>query len=245
MKNIYLFCVLYFVTNILQAQNLSFVGALPAYSQTGRISKKINYNIFVSTTIDAFAKTVNNVYYPATDFQLYIQPSLIYVHNNNLNFAVSYTYQRNNPFESNFTNERRLWQQAIFSHNIESGRMTHRVRLEERFFESRIDDSYTFATRARYQIGYNTPLQGKTLDIGEFYFNTYNEFYFSLTGVKNATYSENWTYAGTGYNFGKMGRVELGYLLQTGVRNVQKDLRFLHLAQIMWITNFNFFVKRK
>ena len=89
------------------------------------------------------------------------------------------------------------------------------------------------------------PFQGRTLDIHEFYFNTYNEFYFSLTGAKNATYSENWTYSGCGYDLGKMGRLELGYLFQFAVRNKAQDLRFLNLAQIMWITNFNFLKKKK
>ena len=66
----------------------------------------------------------------------------------------------------------------------------------------------------------------------------YNECYFSLNGTKNATYSENWTYAGIGYNLGNMWRIELGYLYQIYVRNQAKDLRFLNLIQLMWVTNF-------
>lgn len=231
------------LSGIALGQDLSFGGFLPAWNQTGKINKKFNYNFFISTTIDAFKTNYNNIEYPAKDLQLYIQPSIIYTLNKDWNFAVSYTYQRNNPITQDFSNEHRLWQQAIFAHSISTGRMTHRVRMEERFIENKITNSYPLSTRARYQIGFNIPFQGKTLDPKEFYFNTYNEFYFSLTGIKNATYSENWTYLGTGYNLGKMGKLELGYLLQTAVRNPQKDLRFLHLAQIMWITNFNFFKK--
>lgn len=240
MKKTALIIVLIFVCNIGFSQNLTFYGLLPAINQTGRISEKVNYNLFISTTIDAFDEKINSVEYPATDLQFYLQPSIIYVHSPNLNFTGSYTYQRNNPFNGNFVNEHRLWQQVIFSLPISSGRLTNRFRFEERFIENKVTGEYPFSTRARYQVGFNIPLQGRTLDKHEFYFNTYNEFYFSLTGAKNATYSENWTYTGCGYDLGKMGRLELGYLFQVAVRNAQQDLRFLNLAQVMWITNFNF-----
>jgi len=245
MKKVTLIISLISICNITISQNLAFYGLLPAINQTGRINKNINYNLFISTTIDAFNEKVNGVEYPATDLQFYLQPSIIYVHSSNLNFAGSYTYQRNNPINPNFVNENRVWQQVIFSFPISSGRLTNRFRFEERFIENKATGNYPFSTRARYQVGFNMPFQGRTLDIHEFYFNTYNEFYFSLTGAKNATYSENWTYSGCGYDLGKMGRLELGYLFQFAVRNKAQDLRFLNLAQIMWITNFNFLIKKK
>ena len=240
MKKTLLFLGFILLVNITYAQNLTFYGILPAFNQTGRISKKINYNLFFSTTIDAFDEKINNVDYPSTDLQIYFQPSVIYVYSPNLNFAGSYTYQRNSPFNENFANEHRLWQQVIYSLPIYKGRMTNRIRFEERFVEDKKTGTYPFRTRLRYQAGFNMPLQGRTLEKNEFYLNTYNEFYFSLTGNKNATYSENWSYVGVGYDLGKMGRLELGYVLQISVRNTQKDLRFLNLAQVMWVTNFNF-----
>ena len=123
--------------------------------------------------------------------------------------------------------------------------MTHRARLEERFIEDRATKTYPYATRTRYQIGYNMPLEGKTLYEKEFYLNTYNEFYVNLSGGKNAVYSDNWTYLCGGYNHGKMGKIELGYLFQVSVRNKEKDLRYFNLAQIMWVTNFDVFKKSR
>ena len=227
------------------AQSLTFYGPLPAWSQTGRISKKFSYNLFISTTVDAFTRDINNTEYPAMDLQLYVQPSLIYVHNAHLNFSVSYTYQRNNPFTPNYSNEHRLWQQAIYSHAIGKGRMAHRLRFEERFIEDRLTGKYPFSTRVRYQLSYKLPLQGKTIEKNEFYLSTYNEFYLSLSGNKNAVYSENWTYLAAGFNMGKGGSIELGYLFQWAVRDPQQDFRFLHLMQITWITEFNCKKKEK
>jgi len=237
--------LLFFSQTFVFSQNLTFYGVLPVINQTGRISQKFNYNLFVSTTIDAFKSLQKNTNYPAKDLQLYLQPSIIYLASPSLNFAASYTYQRNNPITPDFTNEHRLWQQMIYSFPVGTGRLTNRFRLEERFIQSKNTAPHTLATRARYQLGLNMPLQGKTLDEKEFYLNTYNEFYFSLTGTKNATFSENWSYLGIGYNLGKMGRIELGYLSQVYVRNLAKDLRFLEMTQIMWSTNFNFTKKKR
>lgn len=245
MKKIVFLIFLSTLLSEIKAQNLTFYGVLPAISQTGRIAERIDYNFFASTTIDMFSQTVNNQAFPARDLQLYIQPSIIYKFSPNLNTSFSYTYQRNNPLSDDYANEHRLWQQVIFGHNAQKLRFTHRIRFEERFIENRVTNEYPLATRLRYQFATSLPLQGKTLDKNEFYLNTYNEFYFSLTGIKNATYSENWSYLGLGYNFGKMGRLEIGYLLQFAVRNMQKDVRMFNLLQTTWITNFNFSLKKK
>lgn len=236
-----LICISFFSN----AQNISFYGFLPAISQTGRISNRVDYNLFISSTIDAFKSNQHDVEYPAKDFQLYIQPSIIYKFSPDFNVAASYTYQRNNPLTKDYSNEHRLWQQCIFSRSIKKTRITNRFRFEERFIQNRATNDYPLSTRARYQLGINLPLQGKTLDNNEFYFNAYNEVYFSLTGTKNATYSENWTYAGLGYRISNTSRVEVGYLLQILVRDAKQDLRYLNLAQISWIANFNFKTKDK
>jgi len=221
------------------AQNLDFYGGLIAFNQTGKISRVFDYNFFASTTIDAFDHRIQNRNYPARDLQLYIQPSLVYKFNNTFNFAVSYTYQRNNPLNDDYSNEHRLWEQMLVTFNLGKVRWTNRFRFEQRFIENRITQRYPLSLRFRYQIGFNLPLQGKQLDPKEFYFAAYNEFYFSLTTPRNAFYSENWTYAGAGYHLGKWGKIEVGPLLQIAVLNLKHDWRILNLIQAMWVTNFN------
>jgi hypothetical protein len=227
------------------SQNLSFFGIIPTLSQTGRINNRLNYNLFISETLDLFDKTVDGVYYPAKPLQTYIQPSLIWLYSPNWNFAASltYNYQRSNPNVPYF-NELRPWEQAVYAHNLLSGRMSHRLRFEQRFIKNEVTGKWPMTTRLRYQIGLNLPLQGASLEDEEFYFNCYTEYYFTLTvpeGTRrNALYSEFWAYAGVGYQLKKYGRLEVGPLLQFNVRDVQHDLRNLYLLQIAWITNFNF-----
>lgn len=241
-------CLLFMIgiLDISIAQNLSFTGFLPAVSFTGRISERIDYNLFGSTTVNAIDKKILGVEYPAKDIQLYIQPSLVYKFSPNFNTSFSYTFVRGSSIPvNNYSNEHRLWEQIIYGHSFSKFRVTNRVRFEQRFIENLSKRTYPISTRLRYQLGCNFPLQGRTLEKNEFYLNAYNEFYFSLTGDKNATYSANWSYAGIGYHLGAMGKLELGYLLQTSVRNAKKDLQFLNLCQATWICNFNFRNRKK
>jgi hypothetical protein len=247
MRKIFLLLALLAAQQQVSAQNLIFFGFLPSYSQTGLISKKFDYNFFASTTYSAFDMHFRGLDYPAKFLQVYVQPSLIYKHSPNLNFSVSFTYnyQRGNP-RALYSSEYRPWQQVVYSHNLFNvkGRVTHRVRLEQRMNKP-VGDKRRLTMRLRYQIGYMIPLQGKTLDAHEFYLNMYNEFYFSLSNpeapapLRNAFYGENWTYIGIGYNTGKTGRIEIGPLYQGAYRNPQHERRNLGMLQVLWVTNFN------
>jgi hypothetical protein len=236
-----LILVLILKLTLVKGQNLVFYGWYPTWSQTGVIHDKWRYNFFCTTTIDAFDRTINGVNYPAQNLQIYIQPSIAYHFNNSWAISFSYTYQRNNPFEPIiFTNEHRIWEQVAHRMNLHHVIVSNRLRFEERFIENKADGSYPLSTRLRHQIGFMIPLNGHTIDPKELYIHATNESYFSLTGIKNATYSEDWAYAGVGYQTTSLGRFELGIMTQTQVRNINEDLRVLLLLQIGWHTNFEF-----
>lgn len=232
------------------AQNLEFYGAIPTLSQTGRISNRLNYNFFISETLDLTDRVIEGTSYHSKPLQLYIQPSIIYAFSPNFSFtgSITYNYQRNNPNVPYFK-EWRPWEQIVYGHAVAHGRMTHRLRYEQRFIKNEVTEKWPLTTRLRYQLGFNIPLEGKTLEVGELYFNCYDEVFFTLTvppgTVRNALYSENWFYMGIGYQTKKAGRVEIGPMLQFNVRDMQQDLRNLYLLQIAWITNFDFSTKNK
>jgi hypothetical protein len=227
--------------NISRAGDADLFGVLPAISQTGRITDVFDYNLFVSTTLNATDRTVDGRRFPAGDIQSYFQPSLIYKYSPELNFAVAYVYQRTDPFNNDSTNENRAFQQAIFSTPILTGNLYQRVRFEERFITNNRTHETPLSTRLRYMVGYNLPLQGERLDPGEFYMNTYNEFYFSTSGQRNAVYSEDWLYGGIGYSTEGAGNIEMGPMLQTSVIDTQGHRRNLFLLQVLWSTNFDLF----
>ena len=94
MKKILFFLSISIMANLLEAQDFSFGGFFPVWSQTGRISDKLNYNFFIATTVDAFKETESGVEYPAADLNLCIQSSIIYVIDANWNVAASYTIKQ-------------------------------------------------------------------------------------------------------------------------------------------------------
>lgn len=234
----FVFVFLLIFSGAISAETQQLYGFRPQISLTKFVSDRWDYNVFSSNNSNLNDKTFGNTQYPTVIHQDF-QTSLIYKYSPNLNLVLlGYIYQRNNPFSDNFVNENRLFQQFVYGTDTFFGRLTHRVRFEERFIHNRSTEQTPLSTRLRYQIGLLVPLQGRELDDGEFYFNISNEFYFSLTGVRNAFYSENWSYAGIGYQIPKYGRVEVGPLVQRAIINQQHDVRYTNLLLINWSFNF-------
>lgn len=220
------------------AQSQQFYGLRPQINIIKEISNRWDLNVFTSTHPILIDNTYGKTKFPA-DIQYYFQTSPIYKYSPNLNFVfLGYIYQRTNPFSEDFVNENRLFQQVIFGKDTSFGLLTHRARFEERFIHNTALDTNSLSTRLRYQIALLIPLKGKELDNGEFYFNTYNEFYFSLTGDRNALFSENWSYAGIGYQTTQYGRIEVGPLIQRSIINQHHDVRYIDLLQFNWSYNF-------
>jgi hypothetical protein len=225
-------------SSAISAETQELYGFRPQISLTKVVSDRWDINVFSSTNTNLNDKRYGNTQFPP-DIQYYFQTGPIYKYSPNLNFVfLGYIYQRTDPFSDTFVNENRLFQQVIYGTDSLFGRLTHRVRFEERFIHNRTTGETPFSTRLRYQVALLVPLQGSELDSGEFYFNIYNEFYFSLTGARNALYSENWSYAGIGYQTAQYGRVEVGPLVQRSIINQHHDVRYINLLQLNWSYNF-------
>lgn len=195
-------------------------------------------NLFTSENANLSSKNHDGVE-PPVNIQNYFLAAPTYKFSSNLHVVfLGYIYQKTHPTFDNFINENRLFQQVVYSQNTNQGLLTHRLRFEQRFIHDVAPEQKFFGTRLRYQIGFLIPLQGKELNNGEFYLNIYNEFYFTLTGVKATVYNENWTYAGIGYQSKKYGRFEIGPLLQRVIVEKQHDVRHFNLLQLSWSYNF-------
>ncbi|WP_461071188.1 DUF2490 domain-containing protein [Spirosoma horti] len=247
MRYVYLFCLLV-QGSISLAQDWTFYGFFPAISQSGNLSKKLQYNVYLSSTIDAFHQTVETKEFPATALQYYLQPSLLYKFRPNIQLGVGYAYVKHNLFGLH-VNENRLWAQVAVTHDVASlGRLkvSHRLRYEERYPLNMKTNQWSYATLFRYQLGVNLSLYDPKQQSKGFYASASNEAFLCLSGAKNspissknAFYGENWLYGGIGYNTGRYGKLELGYMYQYLIRNPQQDHRYLHLLQATWITNFD------
>ncbi|SCX85097.1 DUF2490 domain-containing protein [Nitrosospira sp. Nsp13] len=207
-------------------------------SLTKQVFDRWDLNVFTSQNANLVDKTYGGEHAP-TNIQNYFLVGPTYKYSSNLNFVfLGYIYQKTNPLFDNFVNENRLFQQVVYSSDFGFGRVTHRVRFEQRFIHDKAPEQKFLGTRLRYQLGLLVPLQGEELNNGEFYLNTYNEFYFITSGVSGAIYNENWAYAGIGYQTAKYGRFEVGPLLQRVVVD-KHDIRYFNLLQFSWSHNFD------
>lgn len=230
----------------LRAQLWSYFGVFPQYSQTGSISKRLTYNLFLSSTLDPFRQSVETKYFPTSDLQFYAQPALHYKLTLNTQLGIGYAYVKHHLFGL-YVNENRVWAQAVTSIPWGRARLTHRLRYEERYPLNLKTKQWSYAQLFRYHVGYTLPLYNPKARTSGPFVSVSNEAFLCLSGAKNspvsskaAFYGENWTYGGVGYNFGnRWGKVELGYVFQDLVRNKAKEHRHLHLVQATWSTNFS------
>lgn len=222
--------------NSITAQNQNFYGIFPVVSHSGILSKKFEYNFFLFTALNTFKQEYDGVKYPKKAVMFYVENTLIYNFNPKFSVAASYTYQRNNPFTSDYSNENRLWQQVTYRAFLKKTKLIFRLRFDERFTKDRVTNERPLSTRLRGLVGIELRLKK---DTDKYYFTAYNEFFFNTSKPTYSIYAENWAYAGVGIKTQKYGSFEVGPLYIGGVRNANIDLQNLIYLQLSWITNID------
>jgi hypothetical protein len=128
----------------------------------------------------------------------------------NHNLLLGYAYIATDAYDEFDNNtstkiEHRIYQQYLYKNKIGANSLTHRFRLEERFFPNE------FGLRARYFISLQKPLGSKTIAKGNTYLSAYNELFVDINDPK---FDRNRLYAGLGVGINESIRVETGYMIQ-------------------------------
>ena len=128
----------------------------------------------------------------------------------NHNLLLGYAYIATDAYDEFDNNtstkiEHRIYQQYLYKNKVGSNSLTHRFRLEERFFPSE------FGLRARYFISLQKPLGSKTIAKGNTYLSAYNELF---VDIKDPKFDRNRLYGGLGYGITESLRIETGYMIQ-------------------------------
>lgn len=244
MKTKLLFVLILFCFR-LSAQDLHLAGLASNYSQTGRISKKWNYNIHLLSVYNASNLTIENKNFPSG--HAHFIPHLLVNRKMTDKFTLGggAAYGVHDIFGLK-EREPRAMLQSGYQHKIKKLNINHRARLEFRFpknIKTGISDE---AVIGRYQIGVNLPLYNPKNQKKGFYGFVSNEMFLYLKGATNGPVSsknglllsEDWANAGFGYNTGK-NRIELGYGFQSLVRNKKQEMRYLNLLQINYHITLN------
>lgn len=125
-----------------------------------------------------------------------------------------------NGFGRDFT-EHRVYQMFTLNDKIGRVDITHRFMLEQRWIGRYTsaaltrEDDYLFVNRLRYLLRLQAPLQGSTLDNGEFYAAAYDEILIGFgKNVNENVYDQNRIGLLLGYRFGPKFRLEGGFISQ-------------------------------
>jgi hypothetical protein len=129
---------------------------------------------------------------------------------NNNNVLLGYAFIRSEPYiagtnEKTSTTEHRIYQQFLTRQSFGRFNISHRYRIEERFFK---DDT---RMRFRYFLSLNIPLTKKEMTPNALYFSTYDEIF--ING-NSAIFDRNRLYGGLGYCINKYFRTEFGIMTQ-------------------------------
>ncbi len=110
---------------------------------------------------------------------------------------------RNRDWFENFENEFRTTLQYNIKSIKDQFRFGHRIRAEQRFFESRT------VHRFRYRLAFDIPLKGEKLNQGETYFVSTAEFLWSLAKQEKPVFDNRWS-AQIGWLLSKSTKLQLG-----------------------------------
>ncbi|GAB3224281.1 hypothetical protein GCM10027346_04260 [Hymenobacter seoulensis] len=117
--------------------------------------------------------------------------------------------------------EQRLYEDISLLDALGRLTLTHRLRLEQRWLGSRNEQGrgpvqdWEYQNRIRYQLSVQFPLQGPTVEDGEYYLNAFDEVFLGFgRNVGDNVFNQNRLSGGLGYQFSENTKVELNYLYQ-------------------------------
>ena len=117
--------------------------------------------------------------------------------------------------------ENRLYEDIALDDQLGRLALNHRLRLEQRWLGSRANegrgevDAWEYQNRIRYQLAAEWPLQGSTVEDGEWYLNAFDELFIGFgRNVGDNVFNQNRLSGGLGYQFTENAKIELNYLYQ-------------------------------
>jgi hypothetical protein len=234
---LFISCILCLAVNPSNAQNIDVGGVFPTIDHSGTLNSKLDYSLYYFGSFPLVNFNTSTTSKDAYFHQFYAEHALTYKQSENLSFTGSYVYQRTNVFTSNYVNENRFYLQAKLKNKFAKFTLSHRLRFDGRFIQNRVTNTYPFAHRVRYQLGLETPINGKL------YFTAYEEVFFNTFKGASPVYGENWFYAALGRKINERNKIEAGLLYVTwNIGN--KNWFNQYYLQFTWINHLDFRKKK-
>ena len=214
--------------------NLNYAGIFPTIDHSGKLSEKWSYNAYLFAAAKPYGHTNQwNLKDKARLLYAYSETGISYNITSKLSATASYVYERQNPFEENYRNENRLFQQLTLKLPLKKEfELKQRLRFDERFIGNRLTGKSEFSHRLRYLIGAKKPLNDS------WYVTGYTEFFFGTSG--KVQFNENWSALQAGYAFNNIHSVEFGFLYVGWIYNNTNNWFNQYYLQMTWVSNLDF-----
>ena len=157
-----------------------------------------------------------------------------------LSLGYGYILNEQEGEPDNGVSENRLYQEAFLRQRVQTIRVNHRFRYEQRFV-----DDLDAQTRFRYAIFASLPLTSTDMSPGTVYAAAYNEIFLNTSGrerdgVDIPVFGNNRLYGALGYQITGGLAVQVGYMNQTFGRNTDDGFRQREDGQLQFSLHHNF-----
>jgi hypothetical protein len=185
--------------------------------------------------------------------QLLFRTGINYYINAQVFTTVGYCFVETNPHggfpvKSSFP-ESRFWEQLQIKTQLNRFEWVSRFRLEQRFSKLPVLNIATYepgdavyTNRFRLLNRFSRPLKGKTIVDKSFFLSAYDEILVNFgENVAANAFDQNRAYIALGYKIPKLGRFELGYMLQTIFKSDGIKVERNHNIQVGLISTLDFY----
>ncbi len=150
----------------------------------------------------------------------------------NVTLTIGYGHIGTYPYGKQATNryfdEHRIWQTLTVQQRLGKINLSHRYRLEQRFVEryvynpkqELVFDKIVYTNRFRYLLSVTYPLSKVSPKSTYLFARAYEEAFVSFgKNVRLNIYDQNRAYIAIGYQYNRMGNIQLGYLNQLIIKS--------------------------
>jgi len=137
-----------------------------------------------------------------------------YTINNSFSVAMGGAYFSQYINNSISREEWRGWQELFYKHKLKRLFLSHRIRLEERFFHSLLTQKDNFNYRLRYRLYFTIPLNHSQMKSNTIYIIGGDEIFMNFGEQIIYNYDQNRLIAGLGYKLNDKLMINMTYVYQ-------------------------------
>jgi hypothetical protein len=204
------------------------------YFANAQISKKL------SISTDIHCRTKDN--FTQQTSTIAIRPAINYHFSNQLFATVGYAFFAF-PNTNSYILENRSWQQLQWQQPLKKSRLTHRLRIEQRFRDTYIDrqpTQHNFNHRFRYLLGYQLPLHKKGIAANTFSAFVSNEIHVNAGKESTLnTFDQNRFFIGFQYHVSTNTSFQLGFMPVHQQLQGYKQFRNIETIRLFVVQGFN------